>query len=293
MSFGLRKPPVLSDSPCLEQSRISLTMRGKTTGQGLGCLAIIGPGRLINQSWRAFTGTLCWITFGLGCALLAVFIALLRLLVPQPGRAVILRRWAHYLARAWMGWCRLLGSIHVQHNFQPHPSPGLVVANHPTLLDVIWILSHYPNLCCVTKADIDANPLFRFLARHLDYVSNKDPERLLQMGSTRLQQGETMLVFPEATRTPVNQLPKFHLAAAELAVRSGAAIHPVIVHKSGPYLSKGYPWYTFPSDTMRVYLEFGAVFSPQLDDSPRVARRRLNGQLEGYFHQALIARNRH
>jgi 1-acyl-sn-glycerol-3-phosphate acyltransferase len=112
---------------------------------------------------------------------------------------------------------------------------------------------------------------------------------LLVEGCARLQAGETLLVFPEATRTPPGRLPEFRLGAAELLVRSGATLYPVVIFKAGAYLSKSRAWYEFPKQPEHWHIEFDRPLAPDCSGNPRLARRRINAQLQEYFHQRLTA----
>ncbi len=270
-------------------------MRGKTTHQGIGCLALIGPaGAAVNQAWRTLSGSLCWLTFGLGCLLLAAAAPLVRLSSLQGDKQTRrLRLCAHHLSRLWMQFCRLVGSIDVCVVQSHPPGNGLLVANHPSLLDAIWVIGQHRNLCCIIKGDLQRISVFRYLIRQLGYVSNQDPELLLQESCNRLRQGETLLVFPEATRTPVGELPRFFPGSAELAVRTGVTVQPIVIHKPGAYLSKGYPWYQFPDATLRPLLEFCAPLPLPSGTSRRQARRALTAELQRFFHHRLDTQRLH
>jgi 1-acyl-sn-glycerol-3-phosphate acyltransferase len=264
-------------------------MTGKTTDQGFGCLALIGsPPLLIMRAWRAFSITLSYVLFGLGCVGLALVTPWVQLTCKNRTQQIArLRAHASTVARWWMGYCRRVGAIEVHMiNAEPLP-PGLAVANHPSLVDAIWIIAAQPKICCVLKGDLQRAWLFRYLATHLDYVSNQDPELLLAEGCKRLKAGETLLVFPEATRTAPATLPQFRLGAGELAVRSQVAVHPIVIHKPGEYLSKGIPWHAFPDKKMHWEIVYHESVPPIVNATRRQARRRLTAQLNQFFQQQL------
>ena len=237
----------------------------------------------------------------------------------RQARILWLRHALHRGARLWVSLNRGLGILHLaiddrreSTHCRPQDSPPqvepaqqgtplLVIANHPSLIDVLLITAAIPNLCCVLKGALHYNPLFTLLIRHLDYLPNHDAEVMLAEGSARLRNGEHLLIFPEGTRTvPTDsQIPElnFRSGAAELAVRSGAATLPITIHNNTSYLSKGHAWYRLPTEALRYRLELGpqlpACEQLSLDAKTpmrRAARRALNEKWQQHFAQRLKAR---
>ena len=82
-----------------------------------------------------------------------------------------------------------------------HEGPLIVVANHPSLLDAVMILSRLPNAVCVMKAALMDNILFGAAARLARYIRNDAPVNLILDAREELRQGAQLLIFPEGTRT--------------------------------------------------------------------------------------------
>lgn len=268
-------------------------MSGKITDQAMGCLGLNrAPASVLYRGYQVTAYSLAYVLFALGCCILMAAAVWLQWRVPEGHtRVTRLRRIASRLCRWYLQYQSLLGLICVDFKHQRLLGPGLIVANHPSLVDALWILATQPHVCCVMKADLQRSWLFRYLVEQLNYVSNRDPEQLLEEGKSRLLAGETLLVFPEATRTAPGTLPKFRLGAAELLVRSGAPVHPIIIHKRGSYLSKTRAWYQFPNQKIYWRIEFAPSLQPSLADSPRLARRRITEALQQYFHGRLQGHN--
>jgi len=224
----------------------------------------------------------------------------------QSKRTRWLRAALHRGAKLWVGLNSQLRMLEVciddRREAPPREGPLLVIANHPSLIDILLITAALPNLCCVLKGALHYNPLFTLLIRNLDYLPNSDPERMLEEARARLAAGEQLLIFPEGTRTEPGKPLEFRMGAAELAVTSGVPVLPVIMQSNSRYLSKGCPWYRWPSDKLRYRLELGPTLAPfdlgQLDaltdldakKARRVARRSLNNQWLAHFRQRLAAR---
>lgn len=234
-------------------------------------------------------------SFGLACVLLLAFTGYAQLRFDAaPARTRWLRRQVQKIARIWLGWgtrLRLLRhDIDLRMALPDDGSAQIVVANHPSLVDVIFVVAEVPNVCCVLKAELGHVPILGMLVRKLDYLSNDDPERLLEQGSARLAAGESLLIFPEGTRTKGAPSIRFRLGAAELALRSGAPILPIIIHYQGRYLSGIGRWYEFPQRQLHYTLEIGPERVTPCAASGtdrRKLRRPLNQDLEDYITQRL------
>jgi 1-acyl-sn-glycerol-3-phosphate acyltransferase len=99
--------------------------------------------------------------------------------------------------------------------------PILVVANHPTLIDVVLLVAAMPRATCIVKTAAERRLLFRRVVRAAGYIPNDQPEALIAAGTECLRQGGSLLLFPEGTRSPAGRLGAFHRGAARIALRSG------------------------------------------------------------------------
>jgi 1-acyl-sn-glycerol-3-phosphate acyltransferase len=133
------------------------------------------------------------------------------------------------------------------------PQPWVIAANHPSLIDVLFIKASIPGVVVLVKAELFREPsLRRILQAHGDFAGRERDEQTIGETSTldtfveRLQAGRTVLVFPEGTRSPAWRLRRFRRGAAEAAVRAGVPIVPVFVLSDPPVLKKGDKWYQMP-----------------------------------------------
>jgi 1-acyl-sn-glycerol-3-phosphate acyltransferase len=92
--------------------------------------------------------------------------------------------------------------------------------------------------------------------------------------------GFPLIVFPEGTRSTPGAEPVFQRGAANIAIRCGVDILPVLITCNPPTLLKGDPWYKIPARKPRFAVE---VLSPMTARSvvdpeapPSLATRQLN-----------------
>jgi 1-acyl-sn-glycerol-3-phosphate acyltransferase len=159
--------------------------------------------------------------------------------------------------------------------------PLILVANHPSLLDAVVLLSRLPRATCVMKATLKGNILFGPLARFSGYISNENPLHLIKQACNELAHGAHLLIFPEGTRTVEFPVNTFGQTAALIAQRSGVPIQTVLIRFSTPYLGKKWPLYRKPRLPLRISVELGQRFDVVTDKDV------LTQKLETYYRQHL------
>jgi 1-acyl-sn-glycerol-3-phosphate acyltransferase len=122
----------------------------------------------------------------------------------------------------------------------------ILVANHPSMIDVFLIISRLRQTACLMKASISSN-LFLGIGAHLaGYVSNRRVDQALRQAIETVNSGGLLLTFPEGTRTirqPVNEIkPGFAL----IAKRSEAPIQAILIQTNSEYLSQGWKIWRLP-----------------------------------------------
>jgi 1-acyl-sn-glycerol-3-phosphate acyltransferase len=117
----------------------------------------------------------------------------------------------------------------------------VIVANHPSLIDVVLVSVLVPRTLFVAKHALLKNPFMAAIVRN---TSLPDDERLPEAAAPYLAKGWNVLVFPEGTRSPSpGVLRDFHRGAAQLALRTGACAVCVGIRLSRAILGKRQnPW---------------------------------------------------
>jgi len=153
----------------------------------------------------------------------------------------------------------------------------VVVANHPSLVDTTSIAASYPYLCCIARRAYFYNPLLAGMFRCCGAmtVGQKDEEagqRVIEQMVARLHRGQSIIVFPEGTRSLPHELESFHRGAFEAAVRAGRPVIPVIIHQYPPAVCRGEPWWEPPEIGCRQDLEILAPLpAPAPNSKPRIS----------------------
>lgn len=202
-------------------------------------------------------------------------------------RRIVSATWRFLVRFMVMG--RLI-TVHME-GFERLGRPGqLILVNHPSLLDVLFLVGWVPGANCVVKADLLKNPSMRSPILACGYVRNDVSEQVLEEADRVLKGGQSLILFPEGTRTGWNGVVRFNRGAVSIGLRSARVMTPVIVRMTPPGLKKGQPWYKIPEFKYRYELVVGEDIDPAgwLAEKPLpIASRRLNDHLHDYFLRKL------
>ena len=206
---------------------------------------------LLAYWWRVFAKTLSFALFGIGALLLSllVFPAVRLLVHPRWRFRRALRRTvsASFWLFVWV--MRLLGLIRVriQSPERLRAARGVIVAaNHPSLIDVVILIAHLPQADCIVKTQLWSNPFVRGVVGSLYIPNSLDFEDTVAACAASLAEGNSLVVFPEGTRTASDSAPRLKRGSARLALRLGCDIQPVLIQASDPRgLRKGDPLFSY------------------------------------------------
>lgn len=128
----------------------------------------------------------------------------------------LVRRWAHYKidTSAMQKYKDLRSTV--------------IVANHPSLIDIVVLISAVPHPDCIVAGRLFNNFWVRTIVGQLFVSSSADPEVLLERCRKSLHDGNNMIIFPEGTRTrPETAGKPLKRGAAQIALRACADVLPI------------------------------------------------------------------
>ncbi len=160
-------------------------------------------------------------------------------------------------------------------------SPLIVAPNHPSLIDVVLIVSRLRNAVCIIKATLWNQLMFSGSARLAGYIRNFSQSRLIVDATQEIGQGGQLLVFPEGTRTADGMLRPFKGGFALIAKRARAPVQTVFIEINHPFLCKGCSLLKKPQFPLVFRVRLGKRFLPPDEVRPYVS------QLEQYCRDQL------
>jgi 1-acyl-sn-glycerol-3-phosphate acyltransferase len=247
----------------------------------------------LNRAWRVIATGWSFTAFGIGgLSLRMIAFPLLTLCVRDPQRRQRLAR--RLIQRSFAFFIRMaqaLGvfSYEIEGEELLRRDGLLVLANHPTLLDVVFLIAHLPNAGCVVKSRLARNPFTRGPVQAAGYVCNDSGPGLVADCIAALRSGSTLVIFPEGTRTRRDEPLQLQRGAANIAVRGDIDVTPVVLHCDPYTLGKGEPWYSVPPRRFRYRIEVRDDIPARTFSGPgegaALAARRLTDLLTEYFQR--------
>lgn len=249
----------------------------------------------LNHGYRVLATGFCFSVFGIGGLVLSLLLFPVQRLFIQNAtkRRIVARYTVHRSFKFFISLMRLVGVFHF--NFpdkkQLAASRGkILIANHPSLIDVVALISMLPHADCVVKAQLFRNPFMRGVIQSTGYLTNADPDLLLQDCAASLKSGNTLIIFPEGTRTTPGVALHFQRGAANIALRTGCNFFACFIQCKPTTLTKQEAWYQVPPQrpTLSIQVLKEIDIQPFLQqESASLAARQLSRELETFYHQVM------
>jgi 1-acyl-sn-glycerol-3-phosphate acyltransferase len=223
----------------------------------------------IDYYWRLFGTGFSFALFGLGGLLLSLML-FPSIHLMAPSRDLANRRCqyvVHLSFRAFIWTMRSLGVLTyevVGIEKLRREDVSLIVANHPSLIDIVFLVSLLPQALCVVKKAAWSNPFMAGVMWATGYIPNDDPVQFIDACVRSIEQGRWLVIFPEGTRSVPGQPMKLKRGAATIIAKSRQPFIPITITSDPTTLTKAEKWYDIPAK--RVH--FRIVVGNQLDPRP-------------------------
>lgn len=230
--------------------------------------------QILRLAWSGVSPQLRRATRGAGAMLYALYAwTLFWIMAPPVWLAVAaLPRpaWALAVIRAAARTLQRLSgvSFHVQGLDRLPHSPCVIVANHASYLDGIFLTAVLPReFSFVAKREFTSRFIARVFLRHIgvEFVERVDLTRGVEDArqvAQAVRRGKTLMFFPEGTFTRTPGLLPFHMGAFAAAAEAGAPVVPIAIRGTRSILRSD-QW--FPRRGT-VTVTIGAPVQPAGDD---------------------------
>lgn len=152
------------------------------------------------------------------------------------------------LARLWSRAVLAVAGVKVQVDWQERLVPGqayVFMANHESSVDIWSLLVALPlRFRMIAKKQLLRIPLFgwamwagRFI--FIDRANAVSARRTIDEAKRRIRGGDSVLIFPEGTRSRDGLLGPFKKGGFHLAIDSGVPVVPVALHGTGRAMPRG------------------------------------------------------
>jgi len=245
----------------------------------------------LSLYWRVLATGFSFLMFGIGGLLLRVLVfPLLNLFVwKRPQRVTLARAVIRWTFRAFVALMRGLGVLRYEIVGLQRLERGglLILANHPTLIDTVFLMAFVKRADCIVKGRLWNNPFTRGPVQAAGYINNDSGVDLVADCIASLQNGNNLIIFPEGTRTPSGGAISLKRGAANIAVRGARDVTPVVIRCEPITLGKGEKWWRVPcrkaSFRIEVRDDIGIDSFITDNSNESMAARRLTDYLQSYF----------
>lgn len=121
--------------------------------------------------------------------------------------------------------------------------PAIIISNHQSLIETPAFLRFHPKILILTNRWVWNSPVFGPIARLASFFNVEDGiDAILGPLRKKVEEGYSILVFPEGHRSFDQKIQRFHRGAFYLAEKLQIDLLPMLVFGSGDFLSKGAFW---------------------------------------------------
>lgn len=242
----------------------------------------------IARWWRVFGTGVSFVAVGMG----GVFIfPLLNLAIHKRQlRSKLARQVIRFTFRCIVGLMRIMGVFRYEITGIERLNRNglLILANHPTLIDIVFLMAFVKRADCIVKSGLWRNPFMHSTIAAAAYVRNDDHGiQLIEDCIAAIRRGGNLIIFPEGTRTPSDGSIMLKRGAANIAVRGLCDITPVLIRCAPPMLAKGEKWWRLPFHPSHFTIEVKEDIAVQpfiaRAGSDLLAVRHLTDHLQDYF----------
>lgn len=206
--------------------------------------------RTLRLGWFGFVYYASWFLFGLGGLALNLACIPFLLLHDRERLGRRTRAITRGLFDFWLRWLHASNCIRITWiGFdRPMPAGVVYVANHPSLVDAPFLLARLPDTACIFKPALLRNPCIGPAALMCGYVSaGEQGVDLIRAAAARINAGQSMLIFPEGTRTSEGgTLNPIKPGFALIAQRARCGVQLVRVRVSPRLARRGRAWWRVP-----------------------------------------------
>ncbi len=189
-----------------------------------------------------FHSTLSFFYYGFGGFILSLFSITLMKIIPVSKK--IKMSWFHKILSKFMKSViasnPYIKTRIINPNNEIFNKQAVIIANHTSFLDILAIGMLHPKIIFLVNDWVYNSPIFGKTVQAVGfYPVSRGIENGLSHLQTKVDQGYSLMVFPEGRRSLTNKMKRFHKGAFYLADQFNLDIIPVLIHGNYEILPKG------------------------------------------------------
>ncbi|TSJ46475.1 methyltransferase domain-containing protein [Fluviicola chungangensis] len=161
-------------------------------------------------------------------------ILLIFILIPTPMKRIHKRNILNFCISK-LAKSTLYAGVHVkkkvvdQHKLD-YKNPSVIIPNHTSFLDILVVLMLHPKTIIMVKKWVYNSPIFAPFIRYGGYLfAEEGAEGNLDEVKNRIDQGYSIVIFPEGTRSSDGEIKRFHKGAFYISKELNIPIQPLLI----------------------------------------------------------------
>lgn len=167
----------------------------------------------------------------------------------------------------------------------PRDESCVFVSNHPTLLDPVVLLSVLGPADCILKEKHMS--FFAVISRWFNYIPDQSSTELFDECVDRLEDGHSLMLFPERTRSPEGGLRPFSRVPAQVCLAADCPVVPVLIEVNHHAFGKDQAWYEVPPEPLHMRVTFFDPHKPDVRGRFSAASRTCVDAWERFYERHL------
>ncbi len=202
-------------------------------------------GKFPITAWILFKTFVTWGNIVAIAILLMIIGWIMHLFLPVPKKRKEI--WFHWifskLSKAYIAFTFASDRRFDNPQGEDFSKPGIIISNHQSLIETPAYLRLHPKIIILTTTWVHKSPIFGPIA-HLANFSNVENgiDNIISELQCKVNEGFSILIFPEGHRSADHSIQRFHRGAFYLAEKLKIDIIPIVVFGSGDFLPKGVFW---------------------------------------------------
>lgn len=120
--------------------------------------------------------------------------------------------------------------------------PAVIVANHQSFIDIVLLMALSPKIVMMTNSWVWRSPVFGAIIRYTGFFYAGDGyEQAVEKLRKKVDEGYSVVIFPEGTRSDDGTMKRFHKGAFYLAEQLRVDILPVLMYGNNRVIAKKQP----------------------------------------------------
>lgn len=179
-----------------------------------------------------------------GCLVLRLLIAVMHLIpIRKARKKQFICRLIQLTCKSILAVATFVRKEYVNPTGETFRKPAIIVANHQSFIDILVLLSLAPKIVMVTNHWVWNSPFFGAIIRFADFYYVGDGyEQVVDRMREKVNEGYSIVLFPEGTRTYNGVMKRFHKGAFYLAEALQLDIIPIVLYGTGRIIAKAQPF---------------------------------------------------